>query len=182
MTFKTYFLNDLKLSKQYRNIRALVSPRETREGFVPADCWNRGKWGLKGYIWKGSFIGWFVGSPCRYKRFVSRLGCSSRSSTKCFFPLTVHYFQFILSPSPRKLIRQSCCVACLLMCVYGFSCREEVEREGCVRDISGQAALALLDIFRKGVHKWLEGTVSRDGYFFKGLNILISTFCVPPPP
>jgi hypothetical protein len=24
----------------------------------------------------------------------------------------------------------------------------------------------------------LRGTVSRDGYFFKGLNILVSTFCV----
>jgi hypothetical protein len=24
----------------------------------------------------------------------------------------------------------------------------------------------------------LKGTVSRDGYFFEGLNILISTFCV----
>jgi hypothetical protein len=25
---------------------------------------------------------------------------------------------------------------------------------------------------------FLKGTVSRDGYFFDGLNILISTFCV----
>jgi hypothetical protein len=38
------------------------------------------------------------------------------------------------------------------MCLW-FSCREEVEREGCVRDTSGQAALALLDIFRKGGNK-----------------------------
>jgi hypothetical protein len=47
-----------------------------------------------------------------------------------------------------------------------------------VRDTSGQAALALLDIFRKGVNKQLKGTVSRDGFCFEGLNILISTFCV----
>ncbi len=43
-----------------------------------------------------------------------------------------------------------------------------------MRDTSGQAALALLDIFRKGVNKQLKGTVLRDGFFVR-LNILINT-------
>jgi hypothetical protein len=48
-----------------------------------------------------------LGSSCRYNRFLSCLGCSSRLSTKYFFssPCTnsIH-----LSPSPTKLDRQSC--------------------------------------------------------------------------
>ncbi len=46
--------------------------------------WNRGKWGLKEFIWQRSFLGWFVGSSCKYKRFLSCLGCSSQFSTKHF--------------------------------------------------------------------------------------------------
>ncbi len=30
-------------------------------GVAPADSWNWGKWGLKEYKWKGSFLGWLVG-------------------------------------------------------------------------------------------------------------------------
>ncbi len=110
----------------------------------------------------------------RYKRFLSCPGCCSWPSTKFSFssPNTISLH---LSRSPSKLGSQSCRVACLLICVYGFSYREEVEREGCVRDTSGHAALALLDIFRKGVNKKLKGTVSRDGFCFVRLNILIST-------
>jgi hypothetical protein len=43
---------------------------------------------------------------CQYKRFVSCLGCSSRPSTKYFFPHRT-LFQFICPP-------QLCWVACLL--------------------------------------------------------------------
>ncbi len=56
--------------------------------------WNWGKWGLKKYKWQGSFllVG-SLGSMCRYKRFLSSLGCSSRLSTKKNFPpytISVH--------------------------------------------------------------------------------------------
>ncbi len=33
-----------------------------------------------------------LGLPCRYKRFLFCLGCSSRPSVKYFFFLTIHYF------------------------------------------------------------------------------------------
>jgi hypothetical protein len=58
-----------------------------------------------------------LGSLCRYKRFMSCLGCSGQPSTKCFsspYISTLH-----LSPSRSKLGRRSCQVACLLICVSG---------------------------------------------------------------
>jgi hypothetical protein len=36
-----------------------TSERLQKGGF--ADCWDLGKWGLKEYKWKESFLGWFVG-------------------------------------------------------------------------------------------------------------------------
>jgi hypothetical protein len=54
---------------------------------------------------------------CRYNRFLSSLGCSSWPSTKDFLPPYFTLFQFICPY--RKLSRQSCRVACLLMCVSG---------------------------------------------------------------
>ncbi len=74
--------------------------RRAQRGVAPAECWNWGKWGLTEYKWKGYFLGWFVGlavpvqeifilslgSPCRYRRFLSCLGCASQASTKYFFP------------------------------------------------------------------------------------------------
>jgi hypothetical protein len=56
-----------------------------------------------------------LGSLCRYKRFLSCFGCCGRPSTKKFFR-KVHYFISFV-PSPSKLGKQSCWVACLLMCV-----------------------------------------------------------------
>ncbi len=53
-----------------------------------------------------------LGLSCRYKIFLFCLGCSSRPSTKYFFP-AVHYFNFFV-PSPSKLGRPPCWAACLL--------------------------------------------------------------------
>ncbi len=63
--------------------------RETRERVAPADCWNWGKWGLKEYIERGSSS--LVGLV-RYKRFLSCLDCSSRSSTKKNFPNRILFY------------------------------------------------------------------------------------------
>ncbi len=75
-----------------------VFDRKTREGRVaPAYCWNWGRWGLKEYIIKRSFLGWFVWLvvPVQYKRFLYCLGCSSRPSTKYLFPhRNLFYFIF----------------------------------------------------------------------------------------
>ncbi len=54
-----------------------------------------------------------LGSSCRYKRFLSCLGCSKRSSAK-YFILHPTLFHFICPHS--NLGRQSCRVACLLIC------------------------------------------------------------------
>ena len=54
-----------------------------------------------------------------------RLGCSSRPNTKYFFP-----HRTLLSPSPSKLGRQPCWVACLLVCVSGCPPRPLVPRGG----------------------------------------------------
>jgi hypothetical protein len=59
---------------------------------------------------RGPFLVSSLGLLCKYKYtiFLSCLGCSSRPSTKFSIPL---------SPSPSKLGRQPCWVACLLVCV-----------------------------------------------------------------
>jgi len=56
-------------------------------GVALADCWNWGECGLK----EDKLLVCSFGLSCRYKRFLSCLGCSSRSRTK-YFSLTVHYF------------------------------------------------------------------------------------------
>ncbi len=65
-----------------------LKTRETREP-TPADCWNWGKWRLKEHVHiKGSFLGWYIGLSCWYKRFLTCLGCSSRpksSPTRTLF-------------------------------------------------------------------------------------------------
>ncbi len=59
-----------------------------------------------------------VSSSCRFKRFLSCLGRSSRPSKKYF--VSSSYIIFLtLSPSPSKVGRQSCRVARLLICVSG---------------------------------------------------------------
>ncbi len=79
-----------------------------------------------------------LGSSCRYKRFLSCLGCYNRPSTKYFFlHRTLFHFIFplrpaswagscagfnicfCLSPLPSKQGRQSCWVTCLLICASG---------------------------------------------------------------
>ncbi len=66
------------------------------ESFVtevaPADCWNWGKWGLKEYKWKGSFLGWFAGlfMPVQEIYILPRLPYQAQYQR--IFVLTVHYF------------------------------------------------------------------------------------------
>jgi hypothetical protein len=79
---------------------------------VETETYDRG---LKEYIRKGSFLGWFVGSSCRYKRFCPALA-ALLSPVQIFFPHHHAVFHFI-GPSSSKLGRQSCCITCLLICV-----------------------------------------------------------------
>jgi hypothetical protein len=52
----------------YKGPGFFAVPSERLERGGP--CWllKRGDWGLNN--WKGSFLGWFVGLSCRYKRFL----------------------------------------------------------------------------------------------------------------
>ncbi len=106
-----------------------ISARETREGWPP--CWLLKLRGDSSSTSKRDpFIRWFVGLvvPVQEifvlpwlllsKRFLSCLGCFSRPSTNLFsspYTISLH-----LSPSPSKLGRQSCHVACLLICVSDY--------------------------------------------------------------
>jgi hypothetical protein len=67
---------------------------------------------------KGSFLVGWLSSLCRFKRFLSYLGCSSRPSTKYVF-LTAHNFtSFVpIAQQPGQAV-----VACLLICVSSYSC------------------------------------------------------------
>jgi hypothetical protein len=58
-----------------------------------------------------------LGLSCRYKRnrLLSRLGYSSRPSTRYFFPQLDNF-----SPVPSKVGRQSCWVVWVLVCVSGL--------------------------------------------------------------
>jgi hypothetical protein len=56
-----------------------------------------------------------MGSSCRYKRFLFSLGCSNCASTT-FFPHCTP-FQFLCPCHPPRMGRQSCRIACLLLCV-----------------------------------------------------------------
>ncbi len=73
--------------------------RETREGCPLLTVETDIVWGLKEYQCKGSFLGWFVQN---------------------IFFLT-YTISIPLSPSPSKLGRQPCWVACLLVSVSGCS-------------------------------------------------------------
>ncbi len=76
-----------------------VMIRERPEMVAPADCWNRGKWGLMQYKWRGPSLIGLMGSPRRHKRLLSCLGCSFQPSTKYFFP-NRPLFQFICPQCP----------------------------------------------------------------------------------
>ena len=80
---------------------------------------QRGTRGVHMMIWKGSFTGWFVGFVLPSKRLLSCLGCSSRPITKYYLFSSPHTISLHLSPSPSKLGRQSCRVACLLIYISG---------------------------------------------------------------
>jgi hypothetical protein len=66
-----------------------------------------------------------LGLPCRYKRFLFFLGCSSRHTTIYIFS-SPNIMSIILSPSPSKLGRNPCWVACLLECVSGVYTRSSL--------------------------------------------------------
>jgi hypothetical protein len=58
---------------------------------------------MKGVLpWVG-----LLSSSCRYRRFLSCLGCSSRPSAKYIFFLTVHYFTSFVSIAHGKLDRHA---------------------------------------------------------------------------
>ncbi len=59
-----------------------------------------------------------LGLSCQYKRFLFCLGCSSRPSTKYFFPHRT-LFYFLWPHRPASWAGQPCWVACLLVCVSG---------------------------------------------------------------
>jgi hypothetical protein len=60
---------------------------------------------------RGPFLVGSLGLSYWYKRILFCLDCSSRLSTKYFFPHSTLFQQ--LSSSPSKLVRQPCWVACL---------------------------------------------------------------------
>jgi hypothetical protein len=66
-----------------------------------------------------------LGLPCRYKRFLFFLGCSSRHTTTYIFS-SPNIMSIILSPSPSKQGRNPCWVACLLECVSGVYTRSSL--------------------------------------------------------
>ncbi len=80
----------------------------------PADCW--GKRGFKEYKWNRSFLYWFVGLFVLVQEFLSCLFICSSQPCIISSPYTIH-----LSPSPCKMGRRSCRVACLLKCVSALA-------------------------------------------------------------
>ncbi len=105
-------------SIQKVNIKGHCPARRDQRVGVPADCWNCGKWGLMEYKWRGFSLVGLLGSSCRYKRFFYPAFAALVSPVQNIFLLTAH-FSTIASPLPRNLGRQSCRVACLLICVSG---------------------------------------------------------------
>ncbi len=106
--------NKLLRGSIYRR-KSRVLPRETREGWrlqtVETQA-NGDPWGT--YDRGPSLVG-SLGSVWQYKRFLSCLSCSSRSSTKYFF-LTRHSFKSFVSIAqqawqavvPRRLSLNKC--------------------------------------------------------------------------
>ncbi len=83
-------------------------------GVAPADCWNWCEWGFKEYEWKVALLSWFVGLVMPVPVLLQLIFSSPNTTT-------IHFF-----PSPSKLVRQTCWVACLLVCVYGLNQKTEV--------------------------------------------------------
>ncbi len=72
----------------------LVKPRETTEGWPLLTVETEVNGDSKSKNESGPFFVGSLGSSCRYKRFLSCLGCSSQLSTKYFFPHRT-LFQFM---------------------------------------------------------------------------------------
>ncbi len=53
--------------------------------------WNWGKWGLKEYIWKSSFLGWFIGLVMLVQEIFFCPALVALVSVQYMFTLTVHY-------------------------------------------------------------------------------------------
>ncbi len=94
----------------------LVGP-EIPEMGGPADCWNWGKWGLREYIWKGPFLGWFHGLLVPVQENLSWLGCSSRPRTK-YCCLTIHYFNTFYPIAQQAWQAVVPCRLSLNMCLW----------------------------------------------------------------
>ncbi len=99
-----------------------------------------------------------LGLSWRYKRFLFIPGCSSRPGTQYFF-LTVHYFISFV-PLPNKLGRLPCWVACLFVCVSGFS------------RLQGPALSGLSDLILKNVSR------SLNKLSVKRITIVINNFYI----
>ncbi len=112
--------HDGSLYRTVKHRRRDVNARETREGWLLLTVETEVNGDSKSTKEKRgpSLVGSY-GLSCWYKRFLFRLGCSSRPSTKYFFLTVVYTFSIPLSPSPSKPGRQPCWVACLLVCVSG---------------------------------------------------------------
>ncbi len=93
--------------------------REIREGWLLLTAETKVNGDSKSTNERGPSLGCFIGLVVPVQEFFSCLGCSSRPSTKYFF-LTIYYYNLYV-PSPSKLGRQSCWLACLSICVSGHA-------------------------------------------------------------
>ncbi len=66
-------------------------------GVAPADCWNRGKWRLKEYIWKGSFLGSSLARRAGTRDFCPTLV----DKVQNIFFIDVHYFTSYIPVSQK---------------------------------------------------------------------------------
>jgi hypothetical protein len=74
--------------------------RETREGWPLLTFESEVNGDSKRTNERGSFLVGSLGLSCQYKRFLSCLGCSSRSGYKIFF-FSSYTISIPLSPSPN---------------------------------------------------------------------------------
>jgi hypothetical protein len=87
-----------------------IWPRETREGWPLLTVETEVDENSKGTNERGTFMVGSLGLSCRYKKFLLRLGCTSRPSTKYFFPHYTHFNSFV--PLVQQAGMQPCWVAC----------------------------------------------------------------------
>jgi hypothetical protein len=71
-----------------------VITRETGEGWFPLTVETEVNGDSKRTNERGPSLVGSLGLSWQYKRFLFCLGCSSRSSTKYFFPHRIHYFNY----------------------------------------------------------------------------------------